>query len=429
MSVDYPVSKPSTPAQPWQDAIGNGPITVGNAEAYTNALKDAVAGDMKVLLFDYPEWDAESAEWYNIPWLAGIRDGIRGSYVGSSFPPAMFPEFGLSEMMTTHVAVYYDHVAAYGLYRLWAENQASPGYDQVPGLEGGSGQFDEGGMIVKPAFTTADASTWPPMEGAFSTPVWASPQPSKMPPPPNELLSVSLFQFDIIVKDTQSTGSSGWVFTTLVWENDAASSASPGTADYFWDKMVPLGAMWGNDPDVDSGTCEPYTPGVACPPLQETWINPAAPLYATETLGWGGRLSGPNDGAVDLNVLLTDGTQVDRLAMSSCMSCHSVAEFKQGSFLLPSPAVCSDDKCRPTTGTNSMGDTVFVYNVPGSATYMDWFQSRPGDVPFNSDAIAALDYGMNNSFKALPTWIMETTGKAVDFVEDFNEYRGLGFDR
>ena len=88
---------------------------------------------------------------------------------------------------------------------------------------------------------------------------------------------------------------------------------------------MPLGAMWGNDPNVKSPQgCDYLKPG-GCPALAQTWINPVAPLYSKETLGWGGRLSGPNDGSVDINAVVqqSNGTLTKypgRYAMSSCMA-------------------------------------------------------------------------------------------------------------
>lgn len=68
------------------------------------------------------------------------------------------------------------------------------------------------------------------------------------------------------MKDAQSSPLTGWVFSTLVYDKDA-----PGVD--VWDKMMPLGAMWGNDPASNSAQPNP-------PPLTENWINPAAPAYA-----------------------------------------------------------------------------------------------------------------------------------------------------
>ena len=231
---------------------------------------------------------------------------------------------------------------------------------------------------------------------------------------------VYLFQFDIIVKDSQAAPDSQWVFTTLVYDKDA-----PG--DTNWDKMVPLGVMWGNDPDVMSPQgCDYLTPG-ACPPLQQTWINQATPVYARETLGWGGRLSGPNDGSVQApppvptqdsegNVTNYEG----RYAMSSCMSCHGAAEYPQASFLLPVQSTCTGDACSPKVNSDGL-----VFWQTGNPEWMQWFQSRPGSQPQNPGHIA-LDYDMNYSFKVLPAWYAATQGGQSGFAHKSAYYRGAG---
>lgn len=417
LSHDYP-SEPAPPPDPapWHEAIDNEPITVANSGAYVDALKDYIAEDMRVLLFDYADWDAGEAGWFNMPWLQQIREPIHGTYVGSSFDEGMFPRSGLEGEMTTHVLVYYDEVAAASLQNVWGES----GTDPVPGIEAGGAQFPEGSIIVKPAFTTANGALWPPMDQAYQWDIFAAPEANPTGDP--QMQQVSLFQFDIIVKDSQSAPQTQWVFSTLVYDKDA-----PGDP---WDKMVPLGAMWGNDPDVDSPeTCDYLVSSDdpdACPPLAQTWINADAPLYAKETLGWGGRLSGPNDGAVDINAAVqTDGGSEPfdgRYAMSSCMSCHGPAEFPTESFLLPVPSDCQDEQCRPQTD----GEGRLVYLSAGSDEFMRWFQNRAGDVPQNEDA-TALDYDMNYAFKAIPAWF-DATGQEgeLKFIEEFNDYRGLG---
>lgn len=119
--------------------------------------------------------------------------------------------------------------------------------------------------------------------------------------------------------------------------------------------MVPLGAMWGNDPQIDS-TASPTQP------LTQNWINPAAPAYVKMTLGWGGRLSGPNDAAV--NDAVIDGAVpivTPNLPSSSCMSCHSVAEWPMKSFLLPTSS--DPQQFAPTGFVNS---DYLVMLPPGS---------------------------------------------------------------
>lgn len=54
MSHAYPSTPVAPPADPpWRKASGGGLITMANAGAYTQALKDYVAADMKVLLYDF----------------------------------------------------------------------------------------------------------------------------------------------------------------------------------------------------------------------------------------------------------------------------------------------------------------------------------------------------------------------------------------
>ncbi|MEE8153766.1 MAG: hypothetical protein V3T53_02270 [Phycisphaerales bacterium] len=418
LSHDYPAhATPPDPA-PWRAAIGNGRITTGNADAYVQALKDNIAADMRVLLFDYANWNAGARGWYNQPWLSSTplsngtytREPIHGTYVGSAGVPAgMFPKSGLKTSMDTHVLVYYDAVAAASLSRVWGTS----GNDPVPGLQAGGAQFPEGAIIVKPAFTTAGGNDWPPIAGAFPWTIWVAEGEGTTGPP--SLTTVYLFQLDIIVKDTKSAPKTGWVFSTLVY-----SASTPGDK---WDKMIPLGAMWGNDPNVISPEgCDPLVPG-SCPPLSETWINQLTPVYARETLGWGGRLSGPNDGAVDINARIKTGTGTKpypgRYAMSSCLGCHGSAEYQMNSFLLPVPADCSDESCKPTVVDGSL-----VYYPSGSAEFMRWFQNRSGADPMDPGTIA-LDYEMNYSFKTLPAWFEATGQKGpLHFVEGFDDYRG-----
>jgi hypothetical protein len=417
LSVDYPdLTEETDGLFPWQEAIGGGYITVENASAYAAALKLAVSKDMEILMYDFENWNAASAGWFNQPWLGTIRDGIHGTYQGSSFPAEMFPVSALAAPMTTHVLVYYDKLASQSLRNVWGEEAMDP----VPGLEAGSVQMVEGSMVVKPALTTADASIWPPMEGAQSWPIYASPDGNE----PVSLFNAQFFQFDVVVKDSVSAPKTQWVYMTLVYDKDAEGTTN-------WDKMVPLGVMWGNDPDVNSPIdCNYLPPNQDCPALSETWINADAPIYAKETLGWGGRLSGPNDGAVDINasVLQPDGsykTYDGRYAMSSCMGCHGSASFEMGSFLLPSPSVCEDDKCSPTVNQDVGG---LVYYPAGSAEFMEWFQDRPGYEPQVAGTIA-LDYGMNYAFKALPQWFMQTGQLGMlDHIEVFNDYRGVSPD-
>lgn len=199
-------------------------------------------------------------------------------------------------------------------------------------------------------------------------------------------MNTSIMQFDIIVKDSKTAPKTGWVFSTLVYDKRI-----PGNDP--WAKMSPLGAMWGNDPGVDSTA----NPGA---PLSETVINPLAPVYSTETLGWGGRRSGPNDGAV-VAPAYYNGQMYPSVAASSCMSCHSSAQWPMQSFLLPTP----------TNPPTTVGDAL-VIEVPGSTGWDKWFQEQLGNVPMDQGSVA-FDFDMVFTFKSLPAWQRATQGKSA----------------
>lgn len=387
LSYDYPTQMPSpNPNPPWIRALGGKPISADNAIAYVQAVKDYIAGDMHTLMLDYPNWNARQRKWYNVPWLFSIRDPLYGTYVGTQQDPTVFPLSNMKKpLMTDYVLVYYNDVAGYTLGQLWGKTALQP--------DVAKGQFQDGAIIIKAALTDATPADWSPLEG---TSTWDIYPPSVLASgqtgPPNKRVNVHFFQFDIIVKDTKTAPETGWVFATLVYDKNV-----PGDA---WARMVPLGAMWGNDPNLSSV----ITPNAA---LQESMVNPMAPLYSVETLGYGGRLSGPNDGAVSENNII-GGQLVPRARISTCMSCHGVAEYPLGPSNLV-PAVNSPAATAPP------GAYSFVPQL-SSVAFSQWFQDRSGTVPQDQGA-TALDYDLNIAFKALPLWEQYTApAKAAAFV-------------
>jgi hypothetical protein len=422
-SYAYPGTPPAPPAggYPWTQSLNGQPITPQTAGKYVDLLKAYISDDMLALLsdprtVDQPStWNPAQRGWYNEPWLASIRDGIHGLYTGSTcFSPVLFPQSGLKQPFTTYVLVFYNDVAGRSLSKVWGTSSLAPNFADH------AAQFDEGSIVVKAAFSTADAATWAPMQNALPwtiyTPAFDCTTETQASTPSQ--FAVNFFQFDIIVKDTQAAPKTGWVFSTLVFDNGiAAPKGNPTPAQTAWTRMIPLGAMWGNDPQATQPN----------DPLLENWINPAAPVYATETLGWGGRLSGPNDGAqqnppyyvctgkgCNPQAVCKDASTcqyVDvggpNIAMSSCMSCHGVSQYAMEAFLLPVPLQRITASGQPVPA-NVKNDLVFYQS--GSKEWMQWFQSRPGTLaqnPGNKQVIAAADYGMNFPFKSLQYWAKE----------------------
>jgi hypothetical protein len=144
---------------------------------------------------------------------------------------------------------------------------------------------------------------------------------------------------DIMVKDRRAP--SGWIFGNFQY-NGALGPAQ-------FENLVPVGVMWGEDPEL---TTDYYTPlpvkTYLNPLLRETIINPDENELPPTHLGWNGRLNGPVDNP-----------------QSSCMSCHMTAEFPQVSPMSP----------------------LFLppNQVPagGSKEWMRWFKNFPCGQPFD----------------------------------------------
>ncbi|MGY6274917.1 hypothetical protein [Methylomonas sp. MgM2] len=373
---DYPKSLPKS-EKPWTKVLNGKPLSKENAHAYIEALKQAVSQDMRVMLTRPREWNAKPHNWYSMLWAGDAvekagwegREAIYGTYTGQIQAASVYAESGLTVDIRNYATIYYNDVAAYALHRVWQkcskETRQCP-----PTLSDNAAQFDDGSLVVKSAGVNASGEQWPVMQGAAKWQIYRPPfdLEGTVPGKPPVVSDIYVGIFDIIVKDSVAAPETGWVFTTLVYDKDAPGKDA-------WDRMVPLGAIWGNDPNVNSAEHPEQS-------LLETYVNPAAPAYAKVTLGYGGRLSGPFDIAVKTDVEV-DGKIVEKLPSSSCLSCHGTSSFHPGSyqaltFFYPVQM--------PLTKPWKM-------YTPGSDEWNQWFQNRPGTVSQSKEAGAiALDY-------------------------------------
>ena len=261
--------------------------------------------------------------------------------------------------MQNHTVIYYDALSATMLNKLWAD-PFNPDRKAV--------SFPEGGMVVKAAAVTPTPRTVAgarrrgdleriPSAGRGARRARLQSVHQRRAP---RSLPLRVLQFDIIVKDSTASPQTGWVFVTYVYEKDA-----PGETT--WDKLVPLGAMWGNDPAFAR---EPDGKDPNGGPLQETWINPARrPTPSRRSAGEGGcRVRSTSRNAT--TCCSTDGTRVPEMHASSCLSCHGTAQFPFVANLYPSP-----NRTFPPEGT------LFPMYPPGSEMWSRWFQNRPGSLP------------------------------------------------
>jgi hypothetical protein len=395
LSYRYPSGLP-IPAMPWRQVIQGKQISVQNARAYTYAVKDAIARDMRELLLDYNNWDAAKRGWYNDPWLGAQREAIHGLSVAvASVDNSLFPKSRLGKPFTTYTVTYYNRIGGHTLGKIWGTSAMAPTVDSV------STQYADGAVTVKLAFTTAGPSVWPAMEGALAWPAMVTANATTGQFDQPALHNLYLMQIDVAVKDSRSAPKTGWVFTTFVYDKDAREGSG------IWDKMVPLGAQWGNDPQADSERDQP---------LRETWVNPRAPLYAMETLGWGGRLAGPNDHAKNDISFVENGSRklVRNAGNTACLSCHGTSQWNVNnpsagmpSFIMPlSPPV------------GGRGSPYLNSPAPGSSEWLRWFQNRRGNVPMDEGSVAG-DFDLALTFRVLPAWFEATNGvrHALQFLD------------
>jgi hypothetical protein len=156
---------------------------------------------------------------------------------------------------------------------------------------------------------------------------------------------VRLLQIDVAVRDSRANSTTGWVFGTFAYDGTA-----PGATP--WDRMRPVGLMWGNDPGL--------RPSSGAMPTESVILNRVIG-GATLRLGWAGRLNGPVDNPA-----------------SACLSCHGTAQHRYVQAFLPS----------------------------GSETArLRWFRNLPPGTPFDAGQ-TSLDYslqlavGIRNFFDA-----------------------------
>ncbi|ADG93256.1 conserved hypothetical protein [Arcobacter nitrofigilis DSM 7299] len=364
------------PSMPWRDVLKGKPLSKDNAYNYIMTLKKYISPSIKNLILDPKKWNTSSQKgWYSMLWAGQEvkikvgdkeeniwdgRDSIYGTYTGQVINKSVYAKSGLKVDIQNHATIYYNEAAAYTLHNVW-KNCDEKTKKCIPSISNNEAQFKEGAIVIKAAGVNASPEEWPVLEGAAKWQIFRKPFNDKNAKP--KVIDLRVGIFDIIVKDSIASPKTGWVFTTLVYDKDAKGNA--------WDKMIPLGAMWGNDPAINSEK-EPLSP------LIETYINPLAPAYSTVTLGYGNRLSGPFDIAVKYNVEI-DGKKVKELRSSSCLSCHGTSVYP-GDLTFFYPA--KDPNQNP-----------WEMYTPGSKEWNEWFQNRNGTTPqSNKKGAIALDY-------------------------------------
>jgi hypothetical protein len=285
--------------------------------------------------------DNKVRRWFHVPWQhygRQGREGIHGLTKEGPVNPFVLDSLQKDKWQTYAVG-FYNAPGGYMIGKTWTDAE-NPDIS-VMQSEG----FPEGTVVGKVLFTTTPVEQAPflknPIEwDAYTTMSYTNDSVRQMS-------KVRFIQMDIMVRDSQADSTGGWVFGTFVF-NGALTNSNP------WLNVVPVGIMWGNDPTVtDNLHNSAPKKTIINPNLKQTIINTSADLPAMH-LGWGLRLNGPVDNT-----------------MSSCMSCHSTAQFPAISPIMPSMA-----------GLN-----------PTDPAWMRFFRNVPCAKPFDAQATSA-DYSL-----------------------------------
>lgn len=392
-NYDYP----SVPVvAKWPAGGPTGPLTKKTARAYVAAVKTFIEKDLSGLVNEPMKWSPQRAGWYDMPWggqgspmANGLidpesgREALTGSYTGQILQPDSYPSNPPKLSFQNHAVVYYNDVASFQLGKIW-RNSFLPDVTAA--------QFPEGSMVVKVEVVTLTEEQWSVLKDSSTSYIFRptvvslqkEPDPTKRPA---VVTPTRFLQMAVRVKDKVASPATGWVFIAFAYD-----SQHPGVT--VWDRTVPVGATWGNDPKL-TGFSNGLGPDGE---LQETWVNDNLPKFITDGLGWGGRLAGPLDVGIRHNVVTVSGKRYGNgdpnnpssLASTSCISCHSAAQYPFVANLYASPNMVF-----PEEGGQ------FLFFDPGTRLWAQWFQNRPGNVALSSKGrkgIVAIDYDMMLTF-------------------------------
>jgi hypothetical protein len=282
---DYPATKPVVGSKPWKAFD----FKTQSIQYLKSVLAYCIEGNVDV---DFQLEKNTIRNWYHAPWLHTTNNGrefVHGlTGERSSKPRELDPN--QTDTFANWAVGMYNAPGGFVIGQVWKDpNSPNPA----------KAIFPDGTVSCKLLFTTAPVSQVPYLQNSLE---WQA-DVSTSSGGARSVQTVRLLQVDVAVRESRANATTGWVFGTFVYDGNA-------TGQTLWDRLVPVGLMWGNDPNVTEATKTTTTH------LTQTFINPSVgPL---QHLGRAGRLNGPVDNP-----------------RSSCLSCHSTAEWEAKADNIP----------------------------------------------------------------------------------------------
>ncbi len=279
--------------------------------------------------------------WYHMPWQhygPSGREGFHGLTKEAPVKPYQLASTQDYGNAVAWAVGFYNDLGGYTLGQVWKDHQ-NPNPD--------ASVFEEGTVVFKLLFVSIPENIVTQQVPSLINPIqWEAYGSTTFASTNRQKMKMTLIQMDMMVKDKRAP--QGWVLGTFQY-NGAMNRENK------WENLVPVGLMWGEDPDNNTNASNPTpTKTIINPLLKQTIINPDSNELPATHLGWNSRLNGPVDNP-----------------MSSCYSCHATAEYPQLSpispLFFPPP--------HPTV-------------TPGSKEWMRWFQNYQCGTPFDKEAIS-----------------------------------------
>jgi hypothetical protein len=265
-------------------------------------------------------------KWYHMPWmhLGSLgREVIHGLTRERNAAAGTLAPTQHSCTQTWSIG-FFNPIGGHQLWKTWNDGTSAPDFSSTA--------MPEGTVVVKLLFNEASPTEVPYLKRSPTLKANVAKRPAgnaagscvdigvTQRTPGN----VRLVQLDIAVKDSRAPVTN-WFFGTFVYRNEAPATKA-------WSRLVPVGLMWGNDPNLSDAAAQG---GQA--PTESVVLNT---FGFTEKLGRGGRLNGPLDNR-----------------SSTCISCHMTAQ-KPNSAPLFHGAGWDTAKCwfRNLPPTQAFGD-------------------------------------------------------------------------
>ena len=374
LSQDYPAARPAPDDKAAKILRHDLDWIKANWKSYMMEVRDyCFEGNVE------NDWRVERnsvRKWYHIPWQHYGPNGREGLHGLTKEAPVQLKQLAATQTYTggqTYAVAIYNDLAGYTIGQVWKDH-SHPSLERMP--EGG---FPDGSVVCKPLLVDVPVEQVPSLDPPFQ---WDAYITDDFGTTQRNFHKVSLIQMDIMVKDSKIP--SHWFLGTFQYNGKMGNRNR-------WNNLVPVGLMFGNDPNVagDANTNPQPTATKINPELKESLINPDANELPPTHLGWNGRLNGPVDNP-----------------RSSCMSCHMTGEYprvtQMSPLFYPPPTF-----------------------APGSKQWMRWFQTL--------DGTKAFDDGKSDDYKDCSGKLVQDKVRPTDFslqleisVDNFEDWMDSG---